>query len=174
MGFVSTLRPQALITHKSSVEMGESSMKTYERPVVLANEELAEGVYAASGSASDCWTITPKSVQDWNGSHHVFEIAIVHSSAVQHISTASTSTLTFSNALTDAYTESNFEASFSGNTVTVVRASHANAYQSGDNATFKVWVKAADEATTKAITCTGATISCTKSVNVQGGGADGN
>ena len=27
-------------------------MKKYERPVVMVNEELAEGVYAASG----CWT----------------------------------------------------------------------------------------------------------------------
>lgn len=28
-------------------------MKTYERPVVLANEDLAEGVYAASGAVAD-------------------------------------------------------------------------------------------------------------------------
>lgn len=33
-------------------------MKTYEKPVVLANEELAEGVYAASGGGSDCYTVT--------------------------------------------------------------------------------------------------------------------
>jgi len=31
-------------------------MEKYESPVVLANEELAEGVYAASGS--DCYTAT--------------------------------------------------------------------------------------------------------------------
>lgn len=150
-------------------------MTDYEKPVVLANEDVAEGVYAASGAGSaDCWTVSPYSVQDWNGSHHVFEVRIVHSDAVQHISTASATTLTFSSPLTDAYTESNFSCSFSGSTATVVRTSHANAYQSGDNATFKVWVKAADEATTKAITCTGSSISCTKTVNVQGNGADGN
>lgn len=36
-------------------------MKNYEKPVVLANEELAEGVYAASGaggSGDDCYTVT--------------------------------------------------------------------------------------------------------------------
>lgn len=34
-------------------------MKTYEKPVVLANEELAEGVYAASGAGgSDCYEVT--------------------------------------------------------------------------------------------------------------------
>jgi len=146
-------------------------MKDYEKPVVLANDELAEGVYMASGdveSGGDCWTVDPYSVQDWNGSHHVFEIHCIHTTAVKHISTASTVTLTFSNTLEDAYTESNFSCSFGGDTVTVVRESHANAYNSGDDVTYKVWAKAADEATTKALSITGATISCTKTPNVQG------
>lgn len=148
-------------------------MMNYEKPVVLANEDIAEGVYAASGeSAADCWTVVPYSVQDWNGSHHVFEIHCEHSDAVEHISSASTVTLTFSNTLTDAYSE--FSTSFSGNSVTVVRTLLADAYKSGDSVTYKVWVSTGDEATTKAITCTGATISCTKTVNVQGNGADGN
>lgn len=143
-------------------------MTDYEKPVVLASEDIAEGVYAASGTGSaDCWTVTPYSVQDWNGSHHVFEIRCVHSNEVEHISSASTVTLTFSNTLKDAYSE--FSSSFSGNTVTVVRELHANAYKSGDTMTYKVWVQAADEASTKAIACTGATISCTHAVNVQGG-----
>lgn len=150
-------------------------MKNYEKPVVLANEELAEGVYAASGvSSADCWSIDAYSVQDWNGQHHVFEVRIVHSDQVQHISTQSTAVLTFNNTVTDAYTEGNCQASFSGNTVTVVRTLHANAYQSGDNATYKVWVKAADEATTKGLTITGKSISDTGiTVNVQGNGANG-
>ena len=94
-------------------------MKNYVKPIVLANEELAEGVYAASGAVgnANCWTISVRSDQDWNGSHHVFEVTIVHSDTVQHISTESTSVLTFSHALTDAYTESDFSASFGGNTM---------------------------------------------------------
>lgn len=149
-------------------------MNGYEKPIVMVNEGLSEGVYAASGAteAADCWTVDPVSVQDWNGSHHVFEIRCVHSTAVEHISSASTVTLTFNNAVTDAYSE--FPCTFSGTDVTVVRELHANAYKSGDTMTYKVWVKAADEATTKSIACIGATISCTKTVNVQGGGADGN
>lgn len=143
-------------------------MPSYEKPTVTLNHGEAEGVYMASGEA-DCWSITPYSVQDWNGSHHVFEVKIVHSNAVQHISTASTSVLTFSNPITDAYSEGNCTATFSGNTVTVVRTLHANAYQSGDVATFKVWAKASDEPTTKALTISGSSISCTKAVNVQGG-----
>lgn len=149
-------------------------MKSYEKPIAVVNDELSEGVYAASGTNNaDCWTINSYSVQDWNGSHHVFEVKIVHSDAVKHISTASTSVITFSNTVTDAYSEGNCTATFSGNTVTVVRTLHANAYQSGDVATYKVWVKSTDEASTKAITCTGSSISCTKSVNVQGEGGDG-
>lgn len=148
-------------------------MKNYEKPVVKINEDISEGVYAASGDeAADCWTVKADSVQDWNGSHHVFEVKIVHSDTVEHISSASTVTLTFSPAPTDAYSE--FPSSLNGNAVTIIRELLADAYKSGDNATYKVWVKAEDEATTKAIVCTGATISCTKTVNVQGNGGDGN
>ena len=150
-------------------------MKTYEKPIAVVNDELSEGVYAASGGASsaDCWTVNPVSVQDWSGSHHVFEIRCVHSNAVKHISSASTVTLTFSQNITDAYAEAGHPTSFSGNTVTVVRELHANAYKSGDTMTYKVFVKADNEANTNAIACTGATLSCTKSVKVPGEGGDG-
>lgn len=144
-------------------------MKDYVKPIVLENEELAEGVYAASGtgaSSTDCWTVGANSVQDWNGSHHVFEVSCKHSTAVEHISGATTVTLTFSSPLTDAYSE--FSCSFSGSTATVTRTLLADAYKSGDSVTYKVWVKAADEATTKAISCTGATIICKHETNVQG------
>ena len=150
-------------------------MKGYQKPIALVNDEISEGIYTASGAgeeSADCWTVNPVSVQDWNGSHHVFEIRCVHSNKVEHISSASTVTLTFSQPLTDAYSE--FSTTFSGSMVTVVRELHANAYKSGDTMTYKVWVKGPDEATTKAITCIGATISCTKTVNVQGKGGDGN
>ena len=148
-------------------------MKDYEKPVVIINDEISEGVYAASGDeVADCWTVDPVSVQDWNGSHHVFEVRCVHSTAVEHISSKSTVTLTFNNPLTDAYSE--FPCTYSGTTVTIERELHANAYKSGDTMTYKVWVKAEDEARTKSISCIGSSISCTKTVNVQGGGADGN
>ncbi|MCM1191351.1 MAG: hypothetical protein NC123_07010 [Butyrivibrio sp.] len=143
-------------------------MTDYEKPVVLANEDVAEGVYTASGETStDCWTVEAKSVQDWNGSHHVFEISCKHSTDVVHISSQTKVSLTFSTSVTDAYSE--FPCTFSGTQVTVTRQLHANAYNSGDNMTYKVWVKAADEATTKLITCESATITCTHAVNVQGG-----
>lgn len=145
-------------------------MLSYQKPIVLLNEDLAEGVYAASGgggdTSTDCWTVTPVSVQDWSGSHHIFEIRCTHSNTVEHISGATTVTLKFSAPVTDAYSE--FPCTFSGSTVTITRTLLADAYNSGDNMTYKVWVKAADEAATKSISCTDATITCKHETNVQG------
>ncbi len=148
-------------------------MVHYEKPVVVLNEELTEGVYAGSGTAAgdaggsaDCWTVDAHSVQDWNGSHNVFEVHAVHSAAVKHISGSTTVTLTFSAPLTDAYSE--FDCTFSGSTATITRNLLADAYMSGDNYTYKVWAKAADEATTKALAVTKATITCKHETNVQG------
>ena len=81
-------------------------MKNYEKPIALVNSGLAEGVFMASGAGNaECWTVSAKSVQDWNGSHNVFEVRCVHSNAVEHISSASTVNLTFSSPITDAYSE---------------------------------------------------------------------
>lgn len=146
-------------------------MKNYVKPVIIANDELAEGVYLASGEP-DCWTIDGKSVQDWNGSHNVFEIRTVHSTGMQHISTATDVAVSFNYTLTDAYSE--FPCTFSGNTAYVHRELLGDAYKSGDVVTFKIWASTGDEATTKALAITGKTITCTKAANVQGQGGDGN
>lgn len=155
----------------------------YKRPLILLNDDLAEGVYAdGSGNPgtqqvtqeATCWSGISPSVQDWNGSHNVTEVQIVHSVAVEHISTAVTVTLKFNHPVTDAYTESGWECTAVGNIVTVTRPLHANAYKSGDNVTFKVWAKAADEATTRSLSATIESLECTKTANVQNRGGDGN
>lgn len=140
-------------------------MNNYERPVVMVNDGLAEGVFAASGEP-ECWTIDVVSVQDWNGSHHVYEVRCTHSDTVEHISSATTVTVTFNQPLTDAYSE--FDCTYSGSTATVTRTLLGDSYKSGDNMTYKIWAKAADEATTKSLAVVGATISCTHQTNVQG------
>lgn len=145
----------------------------YKRPLILLNDDLAEGVYAdGSGntatSSTDCWDVGGKSVQDWNGSHNVFEMWSNHHTDVEHITTEVTYTYTFSSPITDAYAEAGFKTTVSGNTVTVVRDLHANGYKSGDRVTFKVWVKCADEATTKAVDMTNVSYVCRHEVNVQG------
>ena len=65
-----------------------------------------------------------------------------------------------------------YACTVSGNTVTIYRERLGDAYTSGDNATYKVIASTGDIDTTKALAITNATISCTKSVNVQGNGGD--
>lgn len=144
-------------------------MKTYEKPLVIENEDLAEGVFAASGSAgsTDCWTVTGKSVQSWNGNSNVFEIHAIHSKSVTHISSNVDYVFTFSAPLTSASSE--FPCTFSGNTVTVSRTLLADAYYSGDDVTFKVWASTGDQPTTEALSLTGISYVCTHETNVQGG-----
>lgn len=142
-------------------------MKGYEKPMVMVADGFSEGVYAASGasadtsagaSSTDCWTVSGRSVQNWNGSHNIFEISARHSNSTDHNSIETTVTVVFNNTITDAYSE--FPCTFSGNTATVTRTLFANGYQSGDNYTFKVWAKAADEATTKGLGIASIGITC--------------
>lgn len=145
----------------------------YEKPIVVATDDLAEGVYAASGSgvlgdsttSGDCWTVTVTKDQNDAGGYCTFRVAATHSTSVTHISTKTTVTIAFSSNVTAAEFEG-FNASVSGSVVTLTRESHANAYYSGDNfnTLLKIW---ADDY--QNITYTSASISCTHAVNVQGG-----
>ncbi len=149
-------------------------MNTYERPIIVASESLAEGVYMASGSGTsssgDCLTITVTDAQTWSGSAHVFEVHLTHSTTVTHISSTQTVTLTFSQPLSsNSYAE--FPSTVSGNSITITRNLLADAYYSGDSITFKVWAisSTGDQATTEALAITNKSVSCTHSVNVQDG-----
>lgn len=150
-------------------------MKKYEKPVVMINEELAEGVYAASGmtgptGTQDCWSFDIYPVQDWNGSHRVFEIKLRHHTGLEHISDASNVSVTFDTDLVNAYTE--FGGTFDGNrTISVKRELLADAYKDGDWVTYKIWAQAKDQATTMAVGVSNVSVTCDKSLNVQGGGA---
>ena len=139
-------------------------MVKYEKPVLDVVAGFSENVYMASGNngGGDCWVASGSSVQNWDGSSNVFEIRATHSNQVEHISTGVTYVITFSDA------RSEFPCRVSGNTVVVTRELHANGYKSGDNVTFKVWAKGADEATTKALAITGISWSCQHATNVQG------
>ena len=139
-------------------------MKAYERPIVLVNEELAEGVYAASGAevSTDCWTVDVTRDQEDAGGYSTYRVAATHSNSVTHISTKTVVTVVFDGAVTSAEYEG-FDVSVSGNTVTLTRESHANGYYSGDNfnSLLKVWPKG--------LSVTSSGINCTHAVNVQGG-----
>ena len=143
-------------------------MKNYVKPIVLLNDELAEGVYAASGAGettSDCWTVDVYRDQSDAGGYSTFRVSATHSTDVVHISTKTVVTVVFSDTVTSAQYEG-FNVSVSGNTVTLTRESHANAYNSGDNfnSLLKIW-----SPTYSTIEVVSAGISCTHAVNVQGG-----
>lgn len=145
-------------------------MKNYIKPIVIADDVLAESIYMASGDG-DCWSITVHKDQDDAGGYATFRVQANHANNLQHLSKATTIVLQFNQPVVNAIYEG-FIVTVSGNTVTGCRESLADSYLSGDNfnSLFKVWTSG----DCKALQCTGATISCSKSVNVQGNGADGN
>ena len=167
-------------------------MKNYVKPVVLENDEIFEGVYAASGAFDDetnegnppdenvveddgdCWivTVVPEARADLDGGvggYKNFRVKAIHPDTVAHISTASKIVITFSSNI-EAVVWEHGESScdFDGNTVTITREYHANAYYSGDQYDSLLKVRAATDELTLALTCD-ATITCTKIPNVQGG-----
>ncbi|MCR5461308.1 MAG: hypothetical protein K6F51_15695 [Acetatifactor sp.] len=147
-------------------------MKNYVKPVIIANDEIAESVYMASGDgsnwSSDCWTINYTDVQKWAGDSHVFELRADHSTDYEHISGCTVVTVTFSAPLSENGSRAEFPYVINGNTMTITRELLGDSYKSGDNYTFKVWAFTGDQATTEAITITNLTISCRHDVNVQG------
>ncbi len=163
-------------------------MSKYERPVVLVNEELAEGVYAGSGDVgvetettapveltgptgtSDCWSFDVEPVQAWNGSHKVFQVNLTHHTGLQHISGATKIEVTFNLPLSHAYAE--FTSMFSGSTLTIDRGLMADAYNDGDLVSYKVWASTGDQATSEALQVINVTVDCRKEINVQGNGGD--
>ena len=69
-------------------------MKNYERPVVMINEELAEGVYAASGA--ECYTVRCTITQTPELGNESYRIQIdADHTATDHHSTAQVLTVTF-------------------------------------------------------------------------------
>lgn len=57
-------------------------MKNYEKPVVLVNEELAEGIYAGSGN---CYTVTAEIVQKPESTHgYIIQMNATHNSSGHH------------------------------------------------------------------------------------------
>lgn len=91
-------------------------MKNYQKPVVLMNEELAEGVYAASG---DCYTFTSRITQRPETGNPVYVIQIdgSHNATDGHHSSERTVRIVFNQAIT--YVSSN-AASISGDGTTTL------------------------------------------------------
>jgi len=148
-------------------------MKNYESPVVLNYEDLAEGVYAASGlpeeaaaeKVDECWTVVIEKVQVI--AHEgiaKFRVKANHPGTV-HISTKSTVTVVFNRTVDSAYFDSG-STSVTGATVVIERESHANAYGVADNYDSNLEIHCDDP---EALQVVSSSIVCTKAPNVQGG-----
>lgn len=102
-------------------------MKTYEKPCVLVNEELAEGVYAASG----CYVASSKihqSPEEGRGNYCI-QLGATHEAADGHHSTMQTFEVTFNQPV--EYVSSLAQSvSGSGSTKLVLSYNyHSNGYE---------------------------------------------
>lgn len=151
-------------------------MKNYESPMIIPCEDLAEGIYAASGAIEnpngidydndiECWTMNITRDQKDAGGYSTFRINAVHPVSVAHISERTVITIVFSRPVTNVQFEG-FDVQVNGATATLTRNSHGNSYQSGDqfNSLMQVWCDDLD-----ALQIISSTIACKHAANVQGG-----
>ncbi len=98
-------------------------MKNYEKPMVMVNESVAEGVYAASGncySVSASMTQTPEEGR-WS---YTIQFDAVHSSS--HHSSAQTVQIQFNQPVTYSSSDGNCISGDGTNTLKVAFSYHAN------------------------------------------------
>ena len=138
-------------------------MKSYESPIIYDNDELAEGIYATgSGGAGDCWTIDYTVPQAWNGTAKVFELKCKHSKSVYHNSHGTVITLVFDQPIVSAYPENSndYKVEISGSTVKLERNLYADAFFSGDDVTFKLFVNTGSKESTEIVNILSKSIQC--------------
>lgn len=74
-------------------------MKKYEKPVVMINDELAEGVYAASGDCYSFWANITQTPEEGRGTYAI-QINGKHEAADGHHSSERTVQITFNQPVT--------------------------------------------------------------------------
>ncbi len=108
-------------------------MRNYEKPIVLANEELSEGVYAASGN---CYTVTAVIMQQPDNGRGDYRIQLdaVHAAADDHHSTVRRIQVTFNQAVEYVSSQANSVSGSGSNTLVLEYVAdnngsyHNNAY----------------------------------------------
>jgi hypothetical protein len=78
----------------------ELNMEGYSSPIVLRNEEISEGVFAASGGAA-CYTSVTSTMQLPETGRETYKIQVngVHDAADGHVTDVQTLTISFSQAV---------------------------------------------------------------------------
>lgn len=108
-------------------------MDTYTKPVILLNEDLSEGVFAASGNSANCLSVTPwLDGQDGSGNYRIV-FKVEHTG---HQSYGQTIVATLSIPFTVVETDGTVSASVSGNVLTLVRDNQLNS-----TGLVELWVK---------------------------------
>ncbi len=127
-------------------------MKNYVKPVVLANEELAEGVYAASG---DCYTVTGYIHQTNEQGRHDYRVQFngVHAAADGHHSGEQVLTISFNMPVVYKSSNGTCIGGSGSNTISIKYNYHNNG---NDNIGLGDVIVEADEG----LALAGSTLSC--------------
>ena len=111
-------------------------MKNYEKPVLMVNEELAEGVYAASGS--NHWSVT---YYDRENQTQYYRVEIGNSGVchIDDFTQTVTLSITFAEPITSV-TESSGKCSVSASGTQVTATISSTACRSNENHSFNITV----------------------------------
>lgn len=104
-------------------------MLNYEKPVILANEDVAEGVYAASGG-NDCYSVTAYIHQTPETGRGDFRIQVnaVHAAGDNHHSGKQTLVLYFNESVTYKGSNGTLAGGDGTSSISIDYAYHNNAY----------------------------------------------
>ena len=129
----------------------------YSKPIVLLNEELAEGVYAASGGPqdADCYTVTYNMHQKPETGRGDYRIQINGSHITAHHGTAQTLVISFDKPVTYSGSNGTLVSGDGTNTLSIAFTYHNNGV---DNIGMGDVVVVADAG----LSVTGAALYCNK------------
>ncbi len=130
-------------------------MKNYEKPIVLVNEELAEGVYAASGyNGGDCYSITAEIKQTPEEGRDSYTIQCNADHLAEHHGTSQMMTISFNQPVTYVWSNGSLHSGDGTATLEIVFSYHNNGYETGIGL-GELYVKSAE-----GLAITGVVLSC--------------
>lgn len=108
-------------------------MKDYEKPVLLSNDEVFEGIYAASGASEggDCYTVTAYIHQSPETGRGDFRIQVdaVHAASDGHHSTEQVLALSFNQPVEYVSSQGTLVSGSGTSTINIKYNYHNNAYE---------------------------------------------
>lgn len=127
-------------------------MREYIKPVVLANEELAEGVYAASG---DCYSVSTSIHQspEVGRVKYTIQVNAVHAAADGHHGGAQVLTLSFNMPVTYQWSSGALQSGDGTSTLKISYAYHSNAEETIGMGNIEVIADAGLAVTNAVLSC---------------------